>query len=241
MSLNPFDQFKVRELVDLSLFGHDVSFTNSSLFMFIAVFVVGAFCYFASRSVALVPGKLQSAMEIWYEFIEETLVGSAGKSSKVFFPFIFTLFSFVLTLNVLGMMPYSFSVTSQLIVNFAMAVVVFFIVIIAGFVRHGLKFLSLFLPHGAPACIAPLLIIIELFSFLVRPVTLALRLGGNMIAGHVLLKVLGTFVILMGVGGVLPISFMVVMMGLEFFVAMLQAYIFAILTCVYISDAVNLH
>jgi F-type H+-transporting ATPase subunit a len=241
MSLNPFTQFKVRSLVDLSLFDYDISFTNSSLFMCIAVFLIGTFCYFSSRSVALIPGKLQSSMEILFEFVDDTLVSSAGKSSRVFFPFIFTIFSFITTLNVLGLVPYGFSVTGQLIVTFAMAALVFITVVISGFIRHGIKFFSLFLPHGTPMCIAPLMIVIELFSFLVRPVTLSLRLAGNMIAGHVLLKVLGGFVIMMGIGGLFPLAFMVVMVGFEFFIAILQAYIFTILTCVYLNDAVNLH
>ena len=192
MSLNPFDQFKVRSLVDLSLFDQDISFTNSSLFMFIAVFLVGAFCYFASRSVTLIPGKLQSSMEIWFEFVEETLVESAGKSSKGFFPFIFTIFSFVTTLNVLGLLPYSFSVTSQLIITFAMAIVVFFAVIITGFVKHGIKFLSLFLPSGTPAYIAPLMVLIELFSFLVLIIfatshVKAIEFQGKFTQGHFIL------------------------------------------------------
>ena len=241
MSLNPFNQFKVRSLVDLSLFDYDISFTNSSLFMCIAVFLISVFCYFSSRSVALIPGKLQSSMEILFEFVDDTLESSAGKSSKMFFPFVFSIFCFITTLNVLGLVPYGFSVTGQLIVTFAMAALVFLTVVISGFIKHGIKFVSLFLPHGTPICIAPLMIVIELFSFLVRPVTLSLRLAGNMIAGHVLLKVLGGFVIMMGIGGLFPLAFMVVMVGFEFFIAILQAYIFTILTCVYLNDAVNLH
>lgn len=241
MSLNPFAQFQVKSLIDISFLGYDISFTNSAMFMLIAVVLVGSFFYFSSRSLALVPGKLQSSAELIFELVDNTLHEAAGKSSKSFFPFVFTLFTFVLTLNLLGMMPYGFTVTSHVIVTFAIAAMVFIAVTVTGFVKHGLKFLSLFLPHGTPVYIAPLMILIELFSFLSRPVSLSIRLAGNMIAGHVLLKVLGGFVVMMGVYGIVPMPFMVVMIGFEFFVAILQAYLFTILTCVYLNDAINLH
>lgn len=241
MSLNPFAQFQTYSLVDISLFGYDISFTNSAMFMLIAVAIVGSFFYFSSKAASLVPGKLQSSAELMFEFIDNTLHEAAGKTSKPFFPFIFTLFTFVLTLNLLGMMPYGFTVTSHVIVTFAIAAMVFLAVTITGFVKHGLKFLSLFLPHGTPMYIAPLMILIELFSFLSRPVSLSIRLAGNMIAGHVLLKVLAGFVVMMGVYGIVPIPFMVIMIGFELFVAILQAYLFTILACVYLNDAINLH
>lgn len=241
MSLNPFAQFQIKPLIDISFFGYDISFTNSALFMFIAVALVGGFFYLSFKSATLIPNKLQTAAELMFEFIDNTLYESAGKSSKPFFPFIFTLFTFVLTLNLLGMMPYGFTVTSQVVVTFAIATMVFVAVTVTGFVKHGLKFLSLFLPHGTPVYIAPLMILIELFSFLSRPISLSIRLAGNMIAGHVLLKVLGGFVVMMGVYGIVPIPFMVVMVGFEFFVAILQAYLFTILACVYLNDAINLH
>lgn len=241
MSLNPFAQFQIKSLVDISLFGYDISFTNSAMFMLIAVVLVGGFFYLSFKSATIIPNKLQSSAEMIFEFIDNTLYEAAGKSSKPFFPFIFTLFTFVLVLNLLGMMPYGFTVTSHVIVTFAMATMVFIAVTITGFVKHGLKFLSLFLPHGTPVYIAPLMILIELFSFLSRPISLSIRLAGNMIAGHVLLKVLAGFVVMMGVYGIVPIPFMVVMVGFEFFVAILQAYLFTILTCVYLNDAINLH
>ena len=227
--------------MDITLFGYDVSFTNSAMFMLIAVALVGGFFYASAKSAALVPGKLQSSAELVFEFIEATLFEAAGKASKPFFPFILTLFTFILTLNLLGMMPYGFTVTSHVIVTFAIAVMVFMAVTITGFVKHGMKFLSLFLPEGTPIYIAPLMILIELFSFLSRPISLSIRLAGNMIAGHVLLKVLAGFVVMMGVYGIVPIPFMVVMVGFELFVAILQAYLFTILTCVYLNDAINLH
>lgn len=241
MSLNPFAQFQIHSLIDISLFGYDVSFTNSAMFMLIAVVLVGGFFYLSSRSLALVPGKLQSSAELVFELVDNTLHEAAGKSSKPFLPFVFTLFTFVLTLNLLGMMPYGFTVTSHVVVTFAIAIMVFLAVTVTGFVKHGMKFLSLFLPQGTPIYIAPLMILIELFSFLSRPISLSIRLAGNMIAGHVLLKVLGGFVVMMGVYGVVPMPFMVVMVGFEFFVAILQAYLFTILTCVYLNDAINLH
>ena len=184
---------------------------------------------------------LNYKIELIFEFVGNTLHEAAGKASKPFFPFIFTLFTFILTLNLLGMMPYGFTVTSHVSVTFAIATMIFLAVTITGFAKHGLKFLSLFLPHGTPMYIAPLMILIELFSFLSRPVSLSIRLAGNMIAGHVLLKVLAGFVVMMGVYGIVPIPFMVVMVGFELFVAILQAYLFTILACVYLNDAINLH
>ena len=241
MSLNPFAQFQTHSLVDISLLGYDVSFTNSAMFMLMAVALVGGFFYFSSKYAVIIPGKLQSSAELIFEFVGNTLHEAAGKASKPFFPFIFTLFTFILTLNLLGMMPYGFTVTSHVSVTFAIATMIFLAVTITGFAKHGLKFLSLFLPHGTPMYIAPLMILIELFSFLSRPVSLSIRLAGNMIAGHVLLKVLAGFVVMMGVYGIVPIPFMVVMVGFELFVAILQAYLFTILACVYLNDAINLH
>lgn len=241
MSLDPFAQFKTHSLVDLSIFGCDISFTNSAMFMFIAVILIGSFFYFSSKSASLIPGKLQSSAELLFELVENTLFEAAGKASKPFFPFIFTIFTFILTLNLLGMMPYGFTVTSHVIVTFAIASLVFIAVTITGFVKHGLHFLSLFLPQGTPMYIAPIMVLIEMFSFLSRPISLSIRLAGNMIAGHVLLKVLAGFVVMMGIYGALPIPFMIIMVGFEFFVAILQAYLFTILTCVYLNDAINLH
>jgi F-type H+-transporting ATPase subunit a len=241
MSFNPFHQFEVHSVADLSLLGHDISLTNSGIFMLAAVICVSSFFYFSMRKARLVPTKLQSTAELIFQFAESTLIETAGNKAKAFVPFIFTLFTFILALNLFGMLPYGFTVTSQIIVNFALAAVIFFMVIIIGFVKHGLHYLSLFLPEGTPKALAPLIIIIELLSFLARPVTLTMRLAGNMLAGHVLLKVLASFVIMMGMWGFFPIPFIIIMSGFEIFVAVLQAYIFTILTCVYLNDAVNLH
>ena len=241
MSFNPFHQFEIHPIVKLSLAGHDISLTNSAIFMLFAVAAIVSFFYYAARSTSLVPEKLQNAAEVIFQFVNDTLVENAGHRSKAFFPFVFTLFTFLLALNLFGMMPYGFTVTSHIIVNFALAATIFILVTITGFVKHGTHFFSLFLPQGAPIFIAPLLIIIELFSFLSRPVSLCIRLAGNMIAGHVLLKVLASFVVMMGIGGIVPMPFMIIMVGFEIFVAILQAYIFTILTCVYLNDAINLH
>lgn len=241
MALNPFAQFQTHPIIELSLLGHDISITNSSAFMLLAVLLIGGFFFAASFAASSVPGKLQTSAELVFEFVEKTLIEAAGKSSKPFFPFVFTLFTFILTLNLLGMMPYGFTVTSHISVTFAIAIGVFLAVTITGFVKHGLHFLSLFLPQGTPIYIAPIMIVIELFSFLSRPISLSVRLAGNMIAGHVLLKVLAGFVVMMGVWGFLPLPFMVIMVGFEIFVAILQAYLFTILTCVYLNDAINLH
>ncbi len=241
MSFNPFHQFEVHPLVKLFVAGQDISFTNSSLFMMLAMLLVSVFLYFASRKHALIPGKFQSAAEVIFLFTNNTLTSSAGHKSKPFFPFVFTLFMFILTLNLLGMLPYGFTVTSHFVVTLALAALVFLAVTITGFFKHGLHFFSLFLPHGTPLWLAPILFVIEFLSFLSRPISLSIRLAGNMLAGHVLLKVLASFVVAMGVGGILPVAFMMVMVGFEIFVAILQAYIFTILTCVYLNDAINLH
>lgn len=241
MSLNPFDQFKVKPIVELELFGHDISFSNSALFMIMGIFLICSYFFVASRKPTLIPNKIQGFAEILFEFSNNMLTDAAGSGSKKFAPLIFSLFTFILLLNIMGLLPFGYTVTSQLIVTFTFAILVFTTVIITGFIKHGLKFFSLFLPHGTPIFLAPLMILIELFSFLVRPISLSIRLAGNMIAGHVLLKVLGTFAILMGVAGLFPIAFMIIMFGFELFVAILQAYIFAMLTCIYLNDAINLH
>ena len=241
MSFNPFHQFEIHPIIQLSIAGYDISFTNSALFMVAAVLLITSFFYIATKRASIIPNKLQSAAEIMFQFIDTTLFESAGSKAKAFFPFVFTLFTFILTLNLLGMTPYGFTVTSHIIVTFAVAAAIFILVTITGFIKHGLHFLSLFLPQGTPLWLAPILFIIELLSFLSRPISLSIRLAGNMLAGHVLLKVLASFVIMMGIGGILPIPFMMIMIGFEIFVAILQAYIFTILTCVYLNDAINLH
>lgn len=242
MAHSPLEQFKIKEIVQLNLFGHDVSLTNSSLFMVLAVMFITTYFAYAFRNKQLVPGRLQLSGELIYGLITNMLDQNVGPKGKKFIPLIFSLFIFILTCNLFGMLPYSFTVTSHISVTFALAMLVFLLVTLLGFMLHGTHFLSLFLPQGTPWWLAPLMILIELFAYLARPVSLSLRLAANMVAGHVLLKVMAGFVVSMAIyAKILPIPFIVILIGFEIFVAVLQAYIFTILSCVYLNDAINLH
>ena len=191
---------------------------------------------------ALVPGRLQSVAELAYEFVANMVRENVGSAGQRYFPFIFTLFMFVLASNMLGMVPYSFTVTSHIVVTFALATVVFLGVTVIGFAKHGAGFLKFFVPSGVPVALLPLLVVIEVISYLTRPVSLSVRLFANMMAGHTMLKVFAGFVIGLGViGGWAPLAFMVAFTGLELLVAFLQAYVFAILTCIYLNDALHMH
>jgi F-type H+-transporting ATPase subunit a len=239
---NPMHQFEIKRLVPFELFGLDASFTNSALFMVIAATVITLFTILAMRSGALVPSRLQSVAEMSYEFIANMVRDNVGTDGMKYFPFVFTLFMFVLALNMLGMIPYSFTVTSHIIVTFAMAAFVFIGVTVIGFVRHGPGFLKLFVPSGVPMVLLPLLVVIEVISYLTRPISLSVRLFANMMAGHTMLKVFASFVVGLGlIGGWAPLAFMVAFTGLELLVAFLQAYVFAILTCIYLNDALHMH
>lgn len=242
MAHSPLDQFKIKEIVGLQLFGYDVSITNSSLFMIIAGFFIVAYFVLAFRGNKLIPSRFQLSGELVYGMIADMLDQNVGDKGKRFVPFVFTLFMFILVCNLFGMIPYGFTVTSHISVTFALAIVVFLLVTLLGIYLHGLHFFSLFLPAGTPWWLAPLMIVIELFAYLARPVSLSLRLAANMVAGHVLLKVMAGFVVSLAIYlKVLPIPFIVILIGFEIFVAMLQAYIFTILSCVYLNDAINLH
>lgn len=238
---DPMHQFEVYPLIPIHVGGVDISFTNASLFMMICLAGVALFFGLTMRRAALVPSRGQSMAEALYEFVAGMIKDTVGSEGRRFFPFIFALFMFVLFCNLVGMLPYSFTVTSHIAVTFALAFVIFLGVTIIGFARHGLHYFHLFLPHGTPWVMAPLMIIIEVFSYFTRPVSLSIRLAANMIAGHILLKVIAGFVAAMGVFGIFPIAFMVLLTGFEIFVAILQAYIFTVLTCVYLNDAVNMH
>lgn len=239
---NPLEQFKIHYLSNFpEVHGLNLNFSNASLFMVIAALLVSIFMLSSIRKKALVPGRWQSLSEVMYEFVSDLVKDTAGEAGLKYFPFIFTLFIFILFSNLLGMIPYSFTTTSHIAVTFALAIVVFLGVTVIGFIRHGMHFLSLFLPKGTPAIIAPLMIIIELFAYLVRPISLSIRLSANMLAGHTMLKVFAGFVVSMGFLGVVPLSFMVILTGFEIFVALIQAYVFTILTCVYLNDALHLH
>lgn len=239
---NPFSQFEINKIIDLNIAGLDISFTNSSLWMMIAFALIAAFFVKVTARMSIIPGRLQAAGEFLYEAVDNMIVDISGPQGRQYFSLIFSIFIFVLVSNLLGMAPYGFATTSHIIVTFTMAIAVFIIVTIIGFLRHGLHFLSLFCVDGIPKWIAPLIIVIELFTYLARPISLSIRLAANMIAGHVLLKIAAGFVVMLGViFGALPIPLLVLLSGFEIFVAVLQAYIFAILTCVYLNDAINLH
>jgi F-type H+-transporting ATPase subunit a len=239
---SPMHQFEIHRIFPFKLFGFDASFTNSALFMVIAACLITLFALFAMRRGALVPTRLQSVAEISYEFVANMVRDNVGTAGMKYFPFIFTLFMFVLTLNMLGMVPYSFTVTSHIIVTFALAAFIFLGVTLIGFVKHGAKFLKFFVPTGVPFFMLPLLVVIEVISYLTRPLSLSVRLFANMMAGHTMLKVFGGFVVALGlIAGWAPLAFMVVFNGLEILVAFLQAYVFAILTCLYLNDALHMH
>lgn len=242
MTHSPLEQFKIKTIATATILGQDVSLTNSAMFMIIAAGFIIVYFLIALQGKKLIPTRLQLSAELFYELVVNTLNQNVGTRGRKYIPLVFTLFMFIMTCNLLGMIPYSFTVTSHISVTFVMAMMIFLLVTLLGFILHGLHFLSLFLPAGTPWWLAPLMIVIELFAYLARPVSLSLRLTANMVAGHVLLKVLAGFVVSMVFYlKILPIPFISVLIGFEVFVAILQAYIFTILSCVYLNDAINLH
>jgi len=240
---NPMYQFNVHKIgPEIEIAGINLSFTNSSLFMILSALTISIFLFFGTKEKKIIPSKIQLISEMLYSFIAKMISDTAGSKAKPYFPFIFSLFVFVLICNMIGMLPYSFTVTSHIIVTLIMALFIFIAVTIIGFAKHGFKYLSIFIPKGVPKVLLPLITIIEIISYLSRPVSLSVRLFANMMAGHTMLKVFGGFVVSLGVlGGWLPLSFSVALTGLEILVAFLQAYVFAILTCIYLNDALNLH
>lgn len=238
---SPVEQFKLNPLVPIEIGGLDLSFTNSALFMALAVVGAGVFLTQSMRGRHLVPNRWQSMAELSYEFIANMVREQVGSDGRPYFPFIFALFMFILLGNMLGMVPYSYTFTSQIIVTFAMAITVFIGVTIIAIVKHGVHFLGFFFPSGAPIYMAPLLIPIEILSYLSRPISLSVRLFANMMAGHTMMKVFGGFVVSLGVFGVAPMAVLVALTGFEILVAVLQAYVFTILTCIYLRDALHLH
>ena len=243
MAANPMSQFEVYSIgPKIQIGSFDLSFTNSSLFMVLTVSVISLFFIAATQKKSLVPNKMQLIAEMAFEFVSKMISETAGKDARPYFPFILSLFLFVLVANLLGMLPYSFTVTSHIIVTFALAFFIFVGVTLVGFARHGISYLKLFVPSGVPIFLLPLIIVIEVISYLSRPVRLSVRLFANMMAGHTMLKVFGGFVVSLGIlGGWLPLGFAVALTGLELLVAFIQAYVFAILTCIYLNDALNLH
>ncbi len=243
---DPIHQFHLQKWIPLELGGYDVSFTNSAAFMVATVVAAAGLLYFSTAGRGLIPGRLQSVSEIAYEFVANMLRDSAGTSGMKFFPFVFSLFMFVLVANLFGMFPYFFTITSHLIVTVALALLVMAVVIGYGFYKNGLGFLRLFVPQGVPGALVPVVVVIEVISFLSRPISLSIRLFANMLAGHITLKVFAGFVVTLsgmgalGIGGsLLPLAMTVALTGLEFLVAFLQAYVFTVLTCMYLNDAIH--
>ena len=241
---SPLSQFEIIPLHPIHVAGYDVSFTNSSLWMVLAIVAIIAFLLPASRKRALIPNRLQSSAEMLVEFVNSTIFEATGKEGLKYFPIIFSLFVFILMCNLLGMIPGAFTVTSHIIVTFALAAFVFVGVTLIAIFKHGIgKFLHFFLPEGTPIIMAPLLFVIEFFSYLSRPISLSIRLAANMMAGHVTMKVIAgliiTFGMLVGVASMFPL--LLFLTGFEIAIAIIQAYIFTILTCVYLNDALHLH
>ena len=243
MAANPMTQFNVYRIgPEIKLGAFDISFTNASLFMIISSLAILIIFNVGSKKNSLLPNKIQLLAELSYTFVSNMISNTAGLKAKPYFAFIFSLFMFVLFCNMFGMIPYTFTVTSHIIVTFVLAAFIFIGVTIVGFAKHGFGYLKLFVPSGVPAVLLPLIVVIEVISYLSRPVSLSVRLFANMMAGHTMMKVFGGFVISLGiVGGWLPLSFSIALTGLEILVAFLQAYVFAILTCIYLNDALNLH
>lgn len=240
---NPLSQFEIKNLIDLNIGGFDISLSNSSLYMLISTFSVIVLMLFATRNKSVVPSRLQTIAELIYSFVLNMIKSIIGNEGIKFFPFVFSIFTFILFCNLYGMTPYSFTATSQIAVTLSLALISFALITIFAIYRNGfLGFIHMFLPSGVPNWMAPLIFAIEFFSFIIRPVTLSIRLFANMVAGHVLLKVVAGFTISLGfIYGTMPFLFSVVMTGFEIFVAILQAYIFAILVCAYLSETTKAH
>ena len=248
IELHPLDQFKIEPLIPIHIGGVDASFTNSALLMCITVALASLIVIWGSRGRALVPTRWQSLAEMSYEFIAGMIDDNVGHEGRDYFPFVFTLFMFILIGNLLGLIPYGYTFTGQIIVTFAMAAVVFIGVTIIGIAKHGWHFLSFFVPHGVPVVLLLLLVPIEVLSYIIRPFTLSIRLFANMMAGHTMLAIFAGFVapLLLAAGAikafaVVPLGVDILLIFLELLVAALQAYVFTILTCLYLRDAIHLH
>jgi F-type H+-transporting ATPase subunit a len=245
--VDPIHQFQITKLFTIARFGSiEIALTNSAIYMMVAVGVICGFLILSTRSRALVPGRLQAIAEMLYEFVADMIRASTGPEGMQFFPLVFTLFSFILVANIMGLIPYGFTVTSHIIITAALALLVFFTVIVVGFWKHGLHFLKVFVPSGVPIYILPLVTAIEVMSFLTRPLSHSVRLFANMLAGHITLKVFAGFILMLGaagvvgvVGAILPLALTIALTALELLVAVLQAYVFAILTCIYLNDALH--
>ncbi|WP_407157892.1 F0F1 ATP synthase subunit A [Bradyrhizobium sp. STM 3557] len=243
--IDPIEQFDLNKIFTIGHIGnHEIAFTNSTAYMLLAVAIISVMMLGAGR--ALVPGRFQSVVELSYEFVANTIRTSAGSEGMRFFPLVFSLFMFIFVSNIVGIIPYTFTVASHIIVTFSLALLVFLTVILYGFYKNGLKFFKLFVPSGIPVVILPLVVLIEIISFFSRPISHSVRLFANMLAGHVTLKVFASFVIMLGAlgavgkaGALLPLGLAVALTALELMVAFLQAYVFTILTCIYLNDAIH--
>ena len=247
MAADPIHQFQITKLFTLGhIGGQEIAFTSSSAYMFLAVAVISLLMIGGVAGRQLVPGRIQSIAEISYEFVASTIRSTAGSEGMKFFPLVFSLFMFICVSNVIGIIPYAFTVSSHLIVTAALALLVFFIVLFYGLYKNGLKFFKLFVPSGVPIYILPLVVFIEVISFFLKPVSHSVRLFANMLAGHIALKVFASFIGMLGalgivgwLGAVLPLGLTIALTALELLVAFLQAYVFAILTCIYLNDAIH--
>ncbi len=242
---SPLEQFQITRLIEIDLAGFDMSFTNSALYMVIAMLGITTLLLVGTRKRALVPGPLQAIVEMSYEFVANLIRENVGSEGRQYFPFVFSLFMFILFLNMIGMIPYTFTVTSHIVVTFALAAVVFVGVMIIGFARHGLGYFRIFVPSGVGIGFLLILVPIEIISYFTRPLSLSVRLFANMLAGHTMLKVFGGFVVSLGaisygILGVVPLVMIIAFTALELLVAFLQAYVFAILTCIYLNDAIHM-
>jgi F-type H+-transporting ATPase subunit a len=247
MAADPIHQFEIHKIFSLgTIGGHEIAFTNSSLYMVIAVLLIALLLVGATSGRSLVPGRMQSLAELSYEFVATTIRSTAGSEGMKFFPLVFSLFMFILVANIVGLIPYTFTITSHIIITVSLAMVVFLTVVIYGFAKNGLHFFKLFVPSGIPIFILPLVVFIEVFSFFLRPISHSVRLFANMLAGHIALKVFASFIPLLAglgiagyAGAVMPLGMVIALTALELLVAFLQAYVFTILTCIYLNDAIH--
>ena len=246
---SPLEQFEIKTLIPIHIGGVDISFTNSALVMVGVAIFITAFMILGMRKRAVVPGRFQGAVEFFHDYVHGLIAENIGAAGKRYFPFVFTIFIFILFLNLFGLVPSGpkslvFTATSHIIVTFAMALVVFLLATAVGFAHHGLHFLSFFVPKGVPAWLLPLMVPIEVASYFLRPITLSVRLFANMVAGHVMLAVIGGFVVTLGaffvLPGIVPLAAVVAIFALELLIACLQAYVFATLTCIYLNDAIHM-
>ena len=245
--IDPIEQFSIQKIFTIGHIGNqEIAFTNASAYMFGTVAIISLLMIAGVSRNQLVPGRVQSVAELCYEFVANTIRSTAGREGMKFFPLVFSIFMLVAVSNLIGIIPYTFTIASHIIVTAALALLVFFTVIIYGFYKNGLKFFKIFVPSGVPIYILPLVVAIEIFSFFVRPVSHSVRLFANMLAGHITLKVFASFVGMLGAlgavgwfGAVLPLGLTIALTALELLIAFLQAYVFAILTCIYLNDAIH--